>query len=90
MVDDVGTVVAYDVIRLRFEHPLKAFSPIEVTPLPICKVASPAQFSKALAPTVFTLLGNVTDVIPVQPLNAAAPISSTLLPNSTDVISAQP
>ena len=66
--DIVGGVVDLKVMLRSPVHPLNAFSPIDVTELPIVTEVRPVQFAKASYPIDVTELGMVISVSPVQPL----------------------
>ena len=72
------------------KHPLKAFSPMLVTPLPIVTDVKPLQPLKAPSPMLATLFGIVMEVRPQQPSKAFSPILITSSPRIISCIDDDP
>ena len=81
---------ALKVTEVRAVQPSKAYSPIEVTELPMVTEVRPVQYLKAKAPIEVTELGMITEVRPSHSLKAKAPIEVTELGMVTEVRPVQP
>ena len=66
----VQTFVILEIMVSRLLQPEKAYSPIDITLLPIVKVVSPVQSEKADFPIDVMPLGIVNEVRPEQPEKA--------------------